>query len=87
MEVMPRQSPHIFQHTNCVPPPAAGVSQGALNVFVGNLYAGIKTKHTKIMSIPSKYRKWQTVVCIQYPSKQPQGIKNLISDPLFETIG
>ena len=37
-EVLPRQSPRLVKHTTFVSSPRAGISQAALNLFMGNLY-------------------------------------------------
>jgi hypothetical protein len=37
-EALPRRSPRLVQHSNFVSPPPAGISQAALNAFMGNLY-------------------------------------------------
>ena len=37
-ETMPRKSPHLVRHATFMSPPAAGISQTSLSLFMSNLY-------------------------------------------------
>ena len=82
--VLPRRAPPIIKHIDFLPPPPAGISQAALNSFMGNLYMQELQPNIEENSNPIKMVEVANEVVHLITKETITKYKKLISDPLLQ---
>ena len=86
-EVLPRRSPCLVQHVNVLSCPPAGISQAALNAFMGNSYMQELQQSMANVTGPIGLEEVANGVVHPVTKETITRYKKLINDPLYEKIG